>query len=465
MVKFNSFYMKVLLFAIFSFTVLAANNTVIQIKKTEQTISYDENGSVVNDDSLKDDGFYQTGVNSNYSRSNDVVTDNITGLIWQDNAEAATVLKQWVTQANYDAENYDDTSGDTAATYCSDLTLGNYNDWRLPTVTELQGIVADGKFNPAMDNTVFANIANSHSPAYWSSTTDAGKSEQAWRVDFYYGSANYAFPKYKEDEPRNIRCVRDGQSYVITPKEFLFGTAVGEKVFTVTNPYIPDVILPAAILEGPQAASFTITDNCSGKTLAQNENCTITVRYPASTDSSLSAYLNIANVTAFLHNYESTAEEAERRLPPVIDDLNISEVMHTGTDYNLTWSIVGYGDDYTAYVAFFDCNDTAEGSCGENYGSAQRFDQGLSLTPYLTENTDWTYLGVDAKRYHYNYHFTAQADKFGNGDTPIVIRFYYVDGKDLAVGQGAISLMIPGNLSENYYDTSGRKIQKIIRKP
>ena len=254
--------------------------------------------------------------------------------------------------------------------------------------------------------------------------------------------------------------------YTITPKEFLFGTTSGEKVFTVTNPEASSVTLPAATLEGSKASSFSIvTDNCDGTTLAQNENCSITVGYPASTDSSISAYLNIANVTAFLHNYETIEEEAERRLPPVIDDLNISEVMDTGTDYNLTWSIVGYGDDYTAYVAFFDCNNTDDGSCGESYGSEQRFDQGLNLTPYLTENAGWTYQGEEAKRYHYNYHFTPQAGEFGSGDTPIVIRFYYVDSKDLAVGQGSISLMIPGNLSENYYDTSGRKIQKIIRKP
>ncbi len=255
--------------------------------------------------------------------------------------------------------------------------------------------------------------------------------------------------------------------YIITPKEFLFGTVGGEKVFTITSQFgkrIPH--LPYVELQGAQGGLFTIkNDSCSNQRLEPGAECSFTVEYPASTDSSISAYLNIANVTAFLHNHESTKEEAERRLPPVIDDLNISEVMDTGTDYNLTWSIIGYGDDYTTHVAFFDCNNTAEGSCGESYGSTQRFDQGLNLTPFLTEDTDWKYRGEKAKRYHYNYHFTAQTDEFGSGDTPIVIRFYYVDSKDIASGKGSISLVIPGNLSENYYDTSGRKIQKIIHKP
>ena len=67
-------------------------------------------------------------------------------------------------------------------------------------------------------------------------------------------------------------------------------------------------------------------------------------------------------------------------------------------------------------------------------------------------------------KYHYSFDFTPHDIDFQSGDTPIVIRFYYVDSKDIVAGQGSISLIIPGNLSENYYDTSGRKIQKIIHK-
>ncbi len=255
-------------------------------------------------------------------------------------------------------------------------------------------------------------------------------------------------------------------NYTITPKELLFGTTGGQKVFIVTNPDAAIVRLQDAVMEGPQAASFNIvTDNCNGVTLAQNQSCTITIGYPASADTSLSAYLNINKVTAFLHNYESTHEEAVRRLPPVIDDININESMNTGTTYPLTWSIVGYGDDYTAYVAFFDCSGTAEGTCGESYGSDQRFDQGLSLRPVLVEPSGWTYQGEEAKRYHYTFDFTPQVADFTSGDTPIVIRFYYKSGADGFTGDSSVSLIIPGNLSESYYDTSGRKIQKIIHKP
>jgi len=101
-----------------------------KLKKTGQTISYDMSGDEVEDGSFRDDGFYQKGIEARYSRDDalEIVTDQITGLMWQDDVDAATVTKQWVTQTNYDAGNYDDTSGDTADTYCADLVVGTYDN-------------------------------------------------------------------------------------------------------------------------------------------------------------------------------------------------------------------------------------------------------------------------------------------------------------------------------------------------
>jgi len=69
-----------------------------------------------------DDGDLQTGATRSYTRddANGIVTDNVTGLMWQDNE---SLNKQWVTQTNYDATNYSNTSGDTATTYCENLLL------------------------------------------------------------------------------------------------------------------------------------------------------------------------------------------------------------------------------------------------------------------------------------------------------------------------------------------------------
>ncbi|WP_296824897.1 DUF1566 domain-containing protein, partial [Sulfurovum sp.] len=174
-------------------------------KKTGQTKSYDEAGNEVTDGSIKDDGYYQTGVTPSYTRDDatNIVTDHITGLQWQDDAAAATVSKPWVTQANYNAGNYSDTSGDTAATYCANLTLGGHSDWRLPTSEELYGIVDLGQFSPAI-NPVFTHTASGH---YWSSTSNANSANFAWNVYFNYGGQSNG-AKGNNDY---VRCVRAGQ--------------------------------------------------------------------------------------------------------------------------------------------------------------------------------------------------------------------------------------------------------------
>jgi len=94
----------------------------------------------VADGTLKDDGYYQKGVTPSYSRnqSTEIVTNNITGLQWQDDADVVTVTKPWVIQTSYDEGDYNNTSGDTATTYCLlPLLLGGFTDWRLPSVIEL----------------------------------------------------------------------------------------------------------------------------------------------------------------------------------------------------------------------------------------------------------------------------------------------------------------------------------------
>ena len=178
-------------------------------KKTGQTQSYDENGTVVTDGSLYDDGYYEKGVAPSYTNASGIVRDEITGLMWQDDADVKTVTKPWLTGSNYDTcENNTsspacyDTSGDTASSYCGALDLGGYTDWRLPTQVELEGIVDYASSDPAIDTSSFSNIT---SELYWSALTKDGTPQTAWIVYFQYGSV-YDVAK---DQSNYVRCVRE----------------------------------------------------------------------------------------------------------------------------------------------------------------------------------------------------------------------------------------------------------------
>jgi hypothetical protein len=154
-------------------TVKAVNNVL----KTGQTIS----------DVDFDDGFYQKGVARSYTRDdvNETVTDNVTGLMWQDDSEAASITSLW----------------STAASYCTDLNVSDHTDWRLPTRAELVSISDFGRVGPAIDPT-FVNIVAATS--YWSATETAGKTTEAWSVSSYYGG-EYSNPKTADNF---VRCVR-----------------------------------------------------------------------------------------------------------------------------------------------------------------------------------------------------------------------------------------------------------------
>ena len=200
---------SILSIALFSTLVLATG----PVLKTGQTKSYDVNGNEVTDGSVKDDGYYQMGKARSYSRSDaGVVTDHATGLQWQDDVES--VEKPWLTQENYDkcTGNNDqekdeskctDTSGDTAATYCSTLALDG-GGWRLPTIEELETLVDYGHYNPSVKSGVFQHITLN---GYWSSTTSVGVINYVWLVWFAEGNLDNDVKAGN----RFVRCVRNAK--------------------------------------------------------------------------------------------------------------------------------------------------------------------------------------------------------------------------------------------------------------
>ncbi len=128
-----------------------------------------------------------------YTRSDaGIVTDNKTGLQWQD----------------YYSDNGDtvkSASGDTAATYCSNLVLGGHSDWRLPTIDELMYIADRSRRNPAIDST----FKKARSDLYWSSTSVVGDEGLAWYVYFDGGGGGDGWGG--KSNSYYVRCVRAGE--------------------------------------------------------------------------------------------------------------------------------------------------------------------------------------------------------------------------------------------------------------
>ncbi len=104
------------------------------LPSTGQTKCYDSGGTEIDCTSADfpgQDGFYKAGCPSEgrfVDNGNGTVTDNCTGLMWQ--------------QQTVSAETY---PWDGALQYCENLDLAGYTDWRLPNVRELQSIVNYGR--------------------------------------------------------------------------------------------------------------------------------------------------------------------------------------------------------------------------------------------------------------------------------------------------------------------------------
>ncbi len=177
------------------------------ILKTGQVKSYDENGNEVPYGAIKDDGYYRAGQIRSYKKNGGIVKDNTLSLEWQNNDPSAD--KVWITIANLNAGKYNDTSGDTAATYCSELSLDT-GGWRLPTIQELRTLADYGPYYPAVTQGVFNQFEQAY---YWSSTTTGDDDLYAYTVDFldghiwkYVKNCNGCFQLNTY-----VRCVRGSQ--------------------------------------------------------------------------------------------------------------------------------------------------------------------------------------------------------------------------------------------------------------
>ena len=200
------------------------------------------------------------GANAFVINDNGTVTDQNTGLIWQQQDDGI-------------GRNWQD-----SLAYCEDLELAGQTDWRLPNIKELQSIVDYTRHDPAIDPSVFT-LSDSEG-WFWSGTTHGdstlaaayicfGKCDSKDGIDTHGAGAQRADPKTgdpadypefggaQDDDVRIYnysRCVRDG---------------IAEINFVTTDPDSAGNASSGGTIEIPQEA----INACNG--LSENTSCSI----------------------------------------------------------------------------------------------------------------------------------------------------------------------------------------------
>ena len=143
------------------------------------------------------DSIVATTPDANFTINSDgTVTHKTTGLMWM----RCSLGQTWDGKTCKDmAAIYTWGEGLRAGT---NYEFAGYKDWRLPNKNELESIVEERCYSPAINASVFPETPSAY---FWSSSPYAGFSQGAWSVDFGYGSVNAS----DKDGTIHVRLVRD----------------------------------------------------------------------------------------------------------------------------------------------------------------------------------------------------------------------------------------------------------------
>jgi len=118
------------------------------------------------------------------------VLDRETGLVWEQ--EPSTSTFNWV----------------VAPSHCYPLGVGGRKGWRLPTIEELASLVDTSNLSPALPSGhPFTLTSTQEDGFYWSATTDAFFTGNAWGVNLDVGGVG----SISKESPFHVWCVRAGQ--------------------------------------------------------------------------------------------------------------------------------------------------------------------------------------------------------------------------------------------------------------
>ena len=164
----------------------AAAKGYAPVEDTGQKLCWDQNGIPVDCPFSFQDGDFQAGVDwptPRFSYNADgTVTDNLTGLIWLQDADCFG-SKTW--QEALDAVTALALGSVACQNYPAQLNLG----WRLPNVKELQSLIDYSQSWPALP--VGHPFIDVHYDWYWSSSSYVPTPSNAWCVGLNNGGVFY----------------------------------------------------------------------------------------------------------------------------------------------------------------------------------------------------------------------------------------------------------------------------------
>ena len=171
----------------------SVSKTIQLLPDTGQTQSYTT--------TFGEDQDYLINTPSFTNNNNGTITDNVTGLMWQQ-----------VDGGEMTIEN--------AITYCDNLVLGGFSDWRLPIPIESFSIINHQNSNPAINTTYFTLTTAGY---WWTNTYQAGDNTKVWVTNAGGGIGNK--PKTETisaggTSKFHARAVRDVTTPAVIPNHF-----------------------------------------------------------------------------------------------------------------------------------------------------------------------------------------------------------------------------------------------------
>ena len=139
------------------------------IASTGQRHCYDPTGNVIHCLNTGQDAEYRSGRQPSgprFTTTGDTVDDNATGLTWLRNADLIAAPLDWQTAFNAVAD-------------LNRQAFSGFNDWRVPHIDELEGLVDLGRHSPALpERHPFVDVKD----FYWSATSSRYDRDYAWAL-------------------------------------------------------------------------------------------------------------------------------------------------------------------------------------------------------------------------------------------------------------------------------------------